>query len=228
MDFVGVDVSPCGQGWVWNKGQHKWKFHSPWWELLSGKVVQHLRSSSQTFDSGSLFFFFLILFLASVLARTHIIKSLSFPCESLIEQAVTLPCHKIFFHLRTQKNLLWTQRILTRCPLSSSPRNCLKEEESLREEERKGWLHTLKAQGSSRQVLFNSTGWSHETFCFVPSGAVEAAEQRFITTVVQSSPTGLAPGGAMFFRTAFRHSYMSWDAWKFQFWNNQMFLSGKK
>lgn len=174
------------------------------------------------------FFFFLILFLASVLARTHIIKSLSFPCESLIEQAVTLPCHKIFFHLRTQKNLLWTQRILTRCPLSSSPRNCLKEEESLREEERKGWLHTLKAQGSSRQVLFNSTGWSQETFCFVPSGAVEATEQRFITTVVQSSPTGLAPGGAMFFRTAFRHSYMSWDAWKFQFWNNQMFLSGKK
>ena len=52
------------------------------------------------------FFFFLILFLASVLARTHIIRSLSFPCESLIEQAVTLPCHKIFFHLRIQKNLL--------------------------------------------------------------------------------------------------------------------------
>ena len=172
-------------------------------------------------------FFFLILFLALVLARTPIIRSLSFPCESLIEQAVTLPCHKIFFHLRTQKNLLWTQRILTRCPLSSSPRNCLKEE-SLRREERKGWLHTLKAQGSCRQVLFNSTGWSHETFCFVPSGAVEAAEWRFITTVVQSSPTGLAPGGAMFFRTAFQHSYMSWDAWKFQFWNNQMFLSGKK
>lgn len=112
MDFVGVDVSPCGQGWVWNKGQHKWKFHSPWWELLSGKVVQHLRSSSQTLILGHFFFFF-NLFLASVLARTHIIKSLSFPCESLIEQAVTLPCHKIFFHLRTQKNLLWTWELDT-------------------------------------------------------------------------------------------------------------------
>lgn len=38
---------------------------------------------------------------------------------------------------------------------------------------------------------------------FVPSGAVEEAKWRFMTTVVHSSPTGLAQGGAMFFRTAF-------------------------
>ena len=44
---------------------------------------------------------------------------------------------------------------------------------------------------------------AHETFYFVPSAAVEEAELRFITTVVHSSPTGLAQGGPMFFRTAF-------------------------
>lgn len=159
------------------------------------------------------FNFFFFPFPVWVLARTHIIRSLSFLCESLIERAVSLPCHKIFFHLRTQKNLLWTQRTPTCCPLANGSRNCLRERvRGQRRGERKGCFRTPHAHSSSGQVLFNPSGQSHETFYFVPSGAVEEAEWRFITTVVHSSPTGLAQGGAVFFRAAFRHSYMSWNA----------------
>lgn len=89
------------------------------------------QSSSQPFDSGSLF---VIPFPALVLAKTHIIRLLSVLCESLTEQAVALPCHKIVFPLWTQESAVNTENpaMLSSCQQSQN----LKEKESKEGEER--------------------------------------------------------------------------------------------
>lgn len=201
MEFGGRCVTPQTRiplEQVWNDKQPVGRLHSPQWESqwkggLVSSVTSKIPLSLLILSHVFFFLIFFIPFPVWVLARTHIIRSLSFLCESLIEQAAVLPCHKIFFHLRTQKNLWWTQRTLTCCPPASRSRNYLRERvRGQRKEERKGCFHSLHAQGSSGQVSFEPSGQSHETFYFVPSGAVEEAEWRFITTVVHSSPTGLA------------------------------------
>lgn len=142
----------------------------------------------------------MIPFPALVLARTHVIRSLNILCESLMEQAVALSCHNIIFPLRTQK-----LRVNTEKPDMLSARQ---QSQKLSERERVGggWREGgVFIPFTHRAPLGRSYSihLAHETFYFVPSAAVEEAEWRFITTVVHSSPTGLAQRGAMFFRTAF-------------------------
>lgn len=127
----------------------KFTVGSSWWK----GDFSDFQSSSQPFDSGSLS---VIPFPALVLAKTHIIRSLSVLCESLTEQAVDLPCHKIAFPLWTQESAVNIENpaMLSFCQQSQ---NRLKEKESKEGGER-GCFHTLHTKGSSGQVLFNPSG----------------------------------------------------------------------